>query len=76
MTDTGNKVPKGGFPQKTVLRSLEEAGNHNTVTKCHDTSAQCHNLHSDQIYNDNCSQMIAKSYNNAPNKAIINREKS
>jgi len=26
MTDTGNKVPKGGFPQKTVLRSFEEAG--------------------------------------------------
>ena len=25
MTDTGNQVPKGGFPQKTVLRSLEEA---------------------------------------------------
>ena len=25
MTDTGNKVPKGGFPQKTVLRSFEEA---------------------------------------------------
>lgn len=25
MTDTGNKVPKGGFPQKTVLRSLEAA---------------------------------------------------
>lgn len=24
MTDTGNKVPKGGFPQKTVLRSFEE----------------------------------------------------
>lgn len=28
MTDTGNKVPKGGFPQKTVLRSFEEAGLH------------------------------------------------
>ena len=26
MTDTGNQVPKGGFPQKTVLRSLEEVG--------------------------------------------------
>lgn len=26
MTDTNNKVPKGGFPQKTVLRSFEEAG--------------------------------------------------
>lgn len=25
MTDTGNRVPKGGFPQKTVLRSFEEA---------------------------------------------------
>jgi len=25
MTDTGNQVPKGGFPQKTVLRSFEEA---------------------------------------------------
>ena len=25
MTDTGNHVPKGGFPQKTVLRSFEEA---------------------------------------------------
>jgi len=26
MTDTGNRVPPGGFPQKTVLRSFEEAG--------------------------------------------------
>ena len=26
MTDTGNQVPAGGFPQKTVLRSFEEAG--------------------------------------------------
>jgi phospholipase C len=26
MTDTGNQVPKGGFPQKTVLRMFEEAG--------------------------------------------------
>lgn len=26
MTDTGNTVPTGGFPQKTVLRSYEEAG--------------------------------------------------
>jgi phospholipase C len=26
MTDTGNQVPKGGFPQKTVLRSFEESG--------------------------------------------------
>eukprot|EP00656_Telonema_subtile_P050841 TRINITY_DN6691_c0_g1_i5.p1 TRINITY_DN6691_c0_g1~~TRINITY_DN6691_c0_g1_i5.p1 ORF type:complete len:389 (-),score=83.75 TRINITY_DN6691_c0_g1_i5:47-1213(-) len=26
MTDTGNQVPPGGFPQKTVLRSYEEAG--------------------------------------------------
>ena len=24
MTDTGNHVPHGGFPQKTVLRSIEE----------------------------------------------------
>lgn len=26
MEDTGDQVPKGGFPQKTVLRSFEEAG--------------------------------------------------
>ena len=26
MTDTGNRVPKGGFPQKTVLRTIEESG--------------------------------------------------
>lgn len=26
MTDTGDPVPPGGFPQKTVLRSFEEAG--------------------------------------------------
>jgi len=26
MTNTGDQVPKGGFPQKTILRSLEEAG--------------------------------------------------
>jgi phospholipase C len=26
MTDTGGAVPKGGFPQRTVLRSFEEAG--------------------------------------------------
>eukprot|EP00658_Telonema_sp_P-2_P028904 TRINITY_DN2205_c0_g1_i8.p1 TRINITY_DN2205_c0_g1~~TRINITY_DN2205_c0_g1_i8.p1 ORF type:complete len:314 (+),score=62.36 TRINITY_DN2205_c0_g1_i8:241-1182(+) len=26
MTDTGNQVPPGGFPQKTVLRSYEDAG--------------------------------------------------
>ena len=25
MTDTGGAVPKGGFPQKTILRSFEEA---------------------------------------------------
>eukprot|EP00939_MAST-03C_sp_MAST-3C-sp1_P001220 g1220.t1 len=26
MTDTGNAVPHGGFPQQTVLRSFEDAG--------------------------------------------------